>query len=112
MKASSASSPDELIQELGGCGRIQIRIGILVHATKGLICFSIMSMILISATPQWWCVSDVAVSNMTSCIDSKNNSLYCHEKKCHVNGTECTHFIFGGRARTVVTEVFFSFSFI
>ncbi|XP_060565157.1 organic cation transporter protein-like [Ruditapes philippinarum] len=104
METSAVSSPDKIIEDLGGCGRLQIRIGITVHATKGLICFSIMSMILISATPQWWCVSDVTSSNMTSCVDSKNNSLFCHEKKCHVNGTKCSRFVFEGSARTVVTE--------
>ncbi|XP_053378940.1 uncharacterized protein F23F12.3-like [Mercenaria mercenaria] len=78
--------------------------GITVHATKTFISFSIMSMILISATPPWWCVSEVTYSNMTSCINSPNNTLHCQEKTCYLNGTKCKRFQFGGSARTIVSE--------
>jgi hypothetical protein len=104
-KSSEVSNVEQIIADLGGCGRFQLKMGITVHASKFLIIFSTMSMIFIAATPQWWCVSDVTPSNMTSCILGRNNTLYCHEKKCDVNGTKCNRFVFSGRERTMVTEV-------
>lgn len=105
--ASKERSPDQIIVDLGGCGRYQACMGIIVHLTKTLISFSIMSMVMITATPKWWCHDDVINHNITMCSDvmNTNSSTNCFENTCFVNNTRCQTFRFGSNVRTAVSEV-------
>lgn len=106
----SQTSPDQIIHDLGGCGRYQIRMNVIVHMMKSVVCFSIMSMVLMSATPPWWCEDNVAMSmkNMTSCKSTENGSdiIICPMTSCFTsNDTTCQNFAFGSKMKTVVSEV-------
>ncbi|KAL4240616.1 hypothetical protein ACF0H5_001407 [Mactra antiquata] len=101
---TSPANPDEIIEQFGGCGRFQIMINVASHAMKTVVCFSIMSMVIISRTPPWWCNDEVALNNMTSCVAFENGTeiFRCPEKTCSINGTKCSSF--GYNKRTLVSE--------
>lgn len=99
--------PDRVIEELGGCGRFQIRMSIVVHVIKTVVCFSVFSTIIMSKTPTWSCIDDVIPQNSTSCIASRNGSEVniCPKKACTLaNGTRCSKFAFEGKLNTIVSE--------
>ena len=94
----SRKGPDEVIHELGGCGRFQIRMSVLVHLMKTLVCWSLVSMVFVTASPEWWCGD--GDNNIT---DAVNNTLH---KSCKtVNGTPCSNYEFATDMRTIVGEV-------
>ena len=94
-------NPDDIIHEMGGCGRFQIRMAVYVHLAKTVICWSSMVMIFATATPKWWCTDGYVDGNMT---DHKNISA----KSClNENGTRCSSFEFKSDMQTVVSEVSF-----
>ncbi|XP_052769357.1 organic cation transporter protein-like [Mya arenaria] len=107
-KSDVVETPEQIVEVLGGCGRFQIRVSVLVHLIKTFMCFSQISMILISSTPPWACADSQtdAPSNATSCSDDEErNSTYCPSRNCLTyNGTRCNQFYFEGRSRTLVTE--------
>ncbi|XP_053393423.1 solute carrier family 22 member 4-like isoform X2 [Mercenaria mercenaria] len=103
------TSPDQIIHDIGGCGRYQIRMSVIVHVMKTIVCFTIMSMIIMSATPPWWCEDKNALlmNNITSCKQIENGSevTVCPAKSCYgVNTTKCSSFAFGSRMKTIVSE--------
>ena len=105
MSQPKPTSPDEIIEELGGCGRFQKCMGFTVHLTKTLISFSVMSTIMLTATPNWWCIDDSTDNNNTVCTDDNGNKTrMCHEKTCRLNNTKCVKYEFSG-VRTAVSEV-------
>lgn len=101
------TDPDKIIEELGGCGRFQIRMNIVCHMMKAIMCFSIISMVLMSKTPPWWCNDDTTLKNMTSCPEATNGTelVACPKKACSVNGTKCSSYRFESTMRTYVSEV-------
>ncbi|XP_053385101.1 uncharacterized protein LOC128550311 [Mercenaria mercenaria] len=100
--STKPTSPDQIIEDLGGCGRFQVFMGITVHLTKTLISFSVMSTIMLTATPpKWWCANDKVKFNKTSCSVDANAT--CPEKTCFMNDTKCETFEFAG-VRTLVSE--------
>ena len=110
-EAEVVENPEQLISVLGGCGRFQIRISILVHLTKTFMVFSQISMILISYTPSWTCADELpgTPENVSgySGYGGKNKTTYSKEKNClNWNDTKCQSFVYDGRSRTLVTEVF------
>ncbi|XP_053393411.1 organic cation/carnitine transporter 2-like isoform X2 [Mercenaria mercenaria] len=105
----SKTSPDQIIHELGGCGRYQIRMNVIVHLIKTIVCWSASSMVIISATPNWWCEDDVVLNelNMTACSSIENGSevIMCPLKSCFaVNDTKCSDFAFASGMNTIVSE--------
>ena len=108
---SSHVSPDKIIEDIGGCGRFQIRMTVVVHLIKTIVCFTFTGMILFTKTQTWWCEDNMAVNNMSSCIDIKNGTSvdYCPRKTCAVNGTTCSRIKYDRSLTTVVTEVNFKF---
>ena len=93
-------TPDDIIHELGGCGRFQIRMALIVHIMKTVICWSAMSMIFVTATPKWWCADDITGGNMTDNITTSTLKM-CTTR----NGSKCTKFEFAQDMRTIVNEV-------
>ena len=45
--------PDEVIYELGACGRFQIRFALMIHTMNIVIVWCLGSMIFITAVPKW-----------------------------------------------------------
>ena len=92
-------SPDDVIQKLGGCGRFQIRMVLLVHLMKTIACWSSTVLVFSAAIPQWRCIDD-------SEDNSLNDTNITMEKSCKtLNGTLCTKFEFSPDMRTIVSEV-------
>ena len=94
----SVHNPDDVIVELGGCGRFQIRIAILVHVIKTVCCWSSMSLVFITATPRWRCKDD-SNGNITQ------NDTYFDQACFTANGSKCSSFEFESSMNTIVSEV-------
>ena len=93
-------NPDDIIHEMGGCGRFQIRMAVIVHFIKIIVCWSTMCMVFVTATPKWICVH----GDLNSTVRNEENSS--ETKTCSViNGTKCSTFEFSTEMRTVVSEV-------
>lgn len=105
-KGTDAVSPDKIIEDIGGCGRFQVRMSVVVHLIKTIVCFTFTGMIIISATPAWYCQDDVVVNNMTSCLALQNGTTvdFCQKKTCYINETMCKSFGFEGSLTTIVSE--------
>ncbi|XP_060552264.1 organic cation transporter protein-like [Ruditapes philippinarum] len=103
---SSHVSPDKIIEDIGGCGRFQVRMAIVVHLIKTIICFTFTGMIFISKTPAWWCEDEMIGKNMTSCIADVNGTSFdfCPKKACNINGAACSRVNFDRSLTTVATE--------
>ncbi|KAL4240148.1 hypothetical protein ACF0H5_000942 [Mactra antiquata] len=94
---TSEVSPDDIIEELGGCGPFQIRLSLIVHLIKTVVCFSVNTLVLFSATPNWFCANDELIGNISSCFDNldgnNESERLCAdaEKQCNVNkSTKCS----------------------
>ena len=93
------TSPDDVIHELGGCGRFQIRMIVLVHLMKTITCWSSTVLVFVAAIPQWRCIDD----SVDNSLSDTNITL---EKSCKtLNGTPCAKFEFSPGMRTIVSEV-------
>ena len=100
-KSSAGKSPDEIISQLGGCGRFQVRMALLVHLMKTVTCWNLMSMIFITTTPNSWFCKTEGESGLT-----ENTVNVTMEKSCSGgNDTKCTRFEFESDIKTIVTEV-------
>jgi hypothetical protein len=104
---SSHVSPDKIIEDIGGCGRFQVRMAIVVHLIKTIICFTFTGMIFISKTQAWWCEDKMIGNNITSCHADVNGTSFdfCPKKACNINGTACSRVNFDRSLTTVATEV-------
>lgn len=97
-------TPDDIINELGGCGRFQLRMSLLVHVMKTICSWSAISLVFVTAVPNWRCVDSVSgpyiIENATG---SENISV---DKSClNILGEKCKHFEFDTGMRTIVSEV-------
>ena len=98
------TTPDEILEHLGGCGKFQWRLTVLVHGMKALVCWSMMSMVLMAAKPPYVCGDD---------DDFQKNESFVHvnvstgsENVCvNLNGSSCSNFKFVGEMKTIVSEV-------
>ena len=100
----SKVNPDEIIHDIGGCGRYQWRMSIVIHTMQICITWNILLMVFATNTPRiWYCddVSDDVIYKTNSTADSTKMLL----KSCTtLNGTTCTKFRFEG-ADTLVSSV-------
>ena len=95
--------PDDVIHELGGCGRFQVRMAVLVHFMKTIVCWSLTSMIFVSAVPKWRCL-DEEITGVGGNASYSGNITF--GKSCNtVNGTKCSSYEFSTEMRTIVSEV-------
>ena len=101
-------SPDQIIEEIGGCGRFQIRMSIVAHVMKTVVCFSSVSMVLVSQTPQWWCEDVTKYNNISSCVGYENGTehIVCPLKSCSVNGSTCNNYGYS-KSVSIIEEVCF-----
>ncbi|XP_060552263.1 organic cation transporter-like protein [Ruditapes philippinarum] len=99
--------PDEIIDEIGGCGRFQIRMSIIAHMMKIIVCFSFAGMVIFTAPPDWWCESDAMLHNMTSCsrFENRTSVNYCQKHSCYTaNGSQCSSYGFDDSLSTAINE--------
>lgn len=102
--------PDEIIDDLGGCGRYQWRLNIVFHIMKTAVCFSVMSMVIMSQTPTWSCANDCNDNTIVFMNTTETAVKYikeCPTKSCLISNSSisCTSFRFYGEAETFVSEV-------
>ena len=104
MSSAAKVHLEDVIQDVGGCGRFQILLGFIVHSVKGVVCFTMVFMVFGAAVPDWWCVDDIVDQNITAIFGRRNISQY---QSCTAfNGTkQCSSFLYADAMRTVVTEV-------
>ena len=102
----SRKGPEEVILELGGCGRFQIRMALLIHLMNIVVAWSLYAMVFVTATPKWWC-RDVDLNSDLSYYNLSTFANTTYEKVCVAeNGTPCSNFEFRtSDMRTIVTEV-------
>ncbi|XP_045211468.2 organic cation transporter protein-like [Mercenaria mercenaria] len=102
---SDNPSPDRIIEDLGGCGRFQVRMSIVVHMMKTLVTFSVTSMIIISPTPKWWCDDESKYKNISSCVQHENGTqtIVCTLESCSVNWSACNNYGYS-ETGTIVEE--------
>ncbi|XP_053395964.1 organic cation transporter protein-like [Mercenaria mercenaria] len=99
--------PDKIIEEIGGCGRYQIRISVVVHLIKSIAGFSILSTVIICSTPPWRCDDRIVLDNSTLCMILQNESEVniCPSEACVLtNDSKCSSFVFEGTLQTIVSE--------
>ncbi|XP_045211159.2 organic cation/carnitine transporter 2-like [Mercenaria mercenaria] len=98
--------PDTIIKDLGGCGRFQVRMTVIVHLMKTIFCFSTSNLLISTATPTWWCVNDDHASNESHYTNMENASVhYDNEMACTAkNGTKCTTVTYDSSLNSLVNE--------
>ncbi|XP_060552265.1 organic cation transporter protein-like [Ruditapes philippinarum] len=75
IKTNNGMNPDDIIEQTGGCGRYQIRMSIVIHLIKTVVCFAFSNLVIGSKTPTWYCVEDFIQNNLTSTTDFANGSF-------------------------------------
>lgn len=106
-ESKTVATPDQILEELGGCGRYQIRMAVIVHLIKTIVCFAFSNLILSTKTPTWYCVNYDVNDNYTSCTTQLNTAeLTCNKQQCSlINNTKCESFVYDNNLRTLVSEV-------
>ena len=106
MSAAPAVHLEDVIQDLGGCGRFQIIFGFIVHAMKCVVCFTMVAMVFGAAVPDWWCMDDLIGQNISDVHVLGNKTLPQYQSCSSGNGTNvCSNFLYADSMKTVVTEV-------
>ena len=95
---------EDVIKDIGGCGRFQCILSVIIHSMKCIVCFSMLAMVFCGAVPDWWCIDELP-SHYDG--DIVGNRTLSHYKSCTTgNGSgTCTTFLYVGSISTVVTEV-------
>ncbi|KAL4240982.1 hypothetical protein ACF0H5_001764 [Mactra antiquata] len=88
---------EDIIRDVGGCGRFQWITAIIVHASTCIASWSMLAMTFNGQQPDFMC-SKTDIGN-----SSVNQSVF--DNVCHVNQTDnCDDYIFNDDANTVVNE--------
>lgn len=97
----SKVNPDQIIQDIGGCGWYQWRMSIIIHLMQTCISWNAMAVVFTSNTPHVWHCDDIG----DDVINATDNSSELLLRSCTtLNGTTCTKFRFEG-ASTLVSSV-------
>ena len=117
----ASKGADEIIKEIGGCGRFQIVLGIVMHTIKLSTVWSMFTMVFAAATPKWWCYDDVygdvmLALNTTDGYLNVSNTNYSANveplyKSCtNRNGGACKNIVYDYSMRTIFNEVIIYFA--
>ena len=91
-----------LIKDIGGCGKFQWILSIILHLSKTVAAWSMLQMTFNGQEPRFFCTSNVVDENGTVFDMTHNVSA----RSCSaVNGSECTGFRYEDEMHTVVSEV-------
>ena len=100
----SKVNPDQIIQDIGGCGRYQWRMSIVIHTMQISITWNVLLVVFATNTPRiWYCddEGDDVIYNTNSTVENSKMLL----RSCTtLNGSTCTKFRFEG-ANTLVSSV-------
>ncbi|XP_053384617.1 organic cation/carnitine transporter 2-like isoform X2 [Mercenaria mercenaria] len=105
-KERQPGNPEQIIEDLGGCGKFQIRLTLAIHLIKTVFCFSFTNLIVTTASPIWWCMKDSNESSLIICKSSNNDSSQnCYQGACRSpNNTKCEHVLFDNSMNTIVSD--------
>lgn len=101
------TNPEEILEDIGGCGRYQVRMTAIVHLIKTVFCFSTSNLLISTVTPTWWCAADKSQTNVSTHIKTNNLStdtstlMSCITK----NETKCALILYDDSISTLVSEV-------
>lgn len=108
------ANPEEILDDIGGCGRYQVRMTVIVHLIKTVFCFSTSNLLISTVTPTWWCATDKSQNNVSTHIKTNNlstdttTSMSCITK----NETKCSLILYDDSISTLVSEVRIISSFV
>ena len=98
-------NPDDIINELGGCGNFQIRMAIIVHVIKTIVNWATISMVFLTAVPEWRCRDDGYFNTSTNENSTRSNNISLEKSCVNLKGEKCLSFEFNEDMHTVVSEV-------
>ncbi|XP_045211659.2 organic cation transporter protein-like [Mercenaria mercenaria] len=107
MKENNGMNPDQIIENIGGCGRYQIRMSVIVHLIKTIVCFGFSNLIISTKTPSWYCIEGNVTNSFISCTNLVNKSdLTCRKEECNgwMNKTKCENIVFDSDLKTLSSE--------
>ena len=104
MASASGIHLEDVIKDIGGCGRFQITVSIIVHSMKCIVCFTMIFMVFGAAVPDWWCAADMIGQN-TSDVAWKHNDSSYQSCKFHNKTETCSRFHYDDSMKTVITKV-------
>ena len=93
---------DQLISDIGGCGKFQFILTFLLHISKTIVTWSMLHMTFNGQEPGFVCVDNLSGSSWTDEAFTNGTLGRCTTS----NDSDCTIFQYDGSVRTVVTEVF------
>ena len=102
--SSTSIHLEDVIKDLGGCGRFQIILVFIVHTMKCVVCFTMVTMVFGAAVPDWWCMDDLIGRNTSDVIGNKDLVQF-HSCSSGNDTRTCSNFLYDGTMKTVVTEV-------
>ena len=104
MSSASGLHLEDVIQSIGGCGRFQITLSVIVHSMKCILCFTMIFMVFGAAVPDWWCMDDMIGQNASDVTWKHNVSSY-KSCKSHNETETCSRFHYDDSMKTVITKV-------
>ena len=104
---TNGMDPDEIIEDIGGCGRFQIRMSIVIHLIKTIVCFGFSNLIITTKTPSWYCVDESIEGNLTLNSSFVNGTEVTRKEACYdqINKTKCENIVFENGLNTISSEV-------
>ena len=106
MSSASGLHLEDVIKDIGGCGRFQITVSIIVHSMKCIVCFTMIFMVFGAAAPDWWCMDDLIGQNISDVTWKHNVSSY-QSCESHNKTETCSRFHYDDSMKTVLTKVIF-----
>ena len=93
---------DQLISDIGGCGKFQITLTFLLHISKMIVTWSMLQMAFNGQEPGFLCADGLTANYSWTEEDFKNATL----DRCSTSeNSDCRSFIFDGTIQTVATQV-------
>ncbi|KAL4240147.1 hypothetical protein ACF0H5_000941 [Mactra antiquata] len=108
-KEATVSDPDEILKNIGGCGRFQLRISILIHLIKTVVCFAFYNLLIFTKVNSWSCDDNIMFERNHSITFygnvTTNITGFSGEKSCvNINGTQCQKYRFDESLNDIVNE--------
>ena len=104
------TSPDDVIQHIGGCGKFQFILASTIQVMKLVVCWGMIGNTFLAFVPEWDCLKERRYSNW-SLINGTNQPTFLtvenatgltDKQKC---AEHCSSYRFHGRLHTLVNEV-------
>ncbi|KAL4216307.1 hypothetical protein ACF0H5_024033 [Mactra antiquata] len=105
--------PDDILQQLGGCGTFQILLAVVIQSMKLVVAWGMGSNSFFAFVPKWRCADIPIAQNYTSgyenetllCLHDNNATRDYWNEQCELpSGEKCQHFEFEKSIHTIVSE--------